>query len=381
LSWFKEKKMDSYSQSWYPIEDIDKLDTPALVVYPERVKANIQAALDMIGDPKRFRPHVKTHKSAEVIQMMLEMGIYQFKCATIAEAEMLAQAGAKDILLAYQPVGPKAQRLMELIRHYNDVVFSCLVDHITTVENLSVLAQQNGIELPVYIDLNLGTNRTGMAPGEEAEALYARIENTDGIRIKGFHAYDGHFRNPDFNERKAACDLAFAPVEAMVESLKENGYADPEIIAGGTPTFPIHLQRQNVVCSPGTFVYWDAGYGQVLPEQPFKPAALVVTRVISLPAKGLVTVDLGHKSIASENPLPNRVRFLNAKSLEPVSQSEEHLVLKTDDDHQFKPGDVLYGVPFHICPTVALYERAQAIRNQELAEEWIIKARDKKLTW
>ncbi len=369
-------------ENWYSIEDIDKLDTPALVVYPERVKANIQAALDMIGDPAKLRPHVKTHKSSEVIQMMLEMGIYQFKCATIAEAEMLATAGAKDILLAYQPVGPKALRLFELIRHYPDIAISCLVDHKSTVASLSKLSQQNGVKLDLYIDLNLGTNRTGIAPGEEAEGLYELIKDTEGIRIKGFHAYDGHFRNPDFAKRKAACDLAFAPVEAMVKSLKDKGNPDPEIIAGGTPTFPIHLQRQHVVCSPGTFVYWDVGYGEALSEQPFEPAALVVTRVISLPAKGLVTVDLGHKSIAAENPLANRVRFLNTdKLLEPVSQSEEHLVLKTDENHPFKPGDILFGLPFHICPTVALYERARAIRNQELAEEWIMKARDKKLTW
>jgi D-serine deaminase-like pyridoxal phosphate-dependent protein len=373
--------MKNHSENWYLIEDIEKLDTPALVVYPDRIKANIQAALDMIGDPARLRPHVKTNKSTEVIKMMLEMGIYQFKCATIAEAEMLALAGAKDILLAYQPVGPKALRLFDLIRHHADVAFSCLVDHESTVASFSELAQNNGIELPVYIDLNLGTNRTGIAPGKEAEALYEKIKGTAGLRIKGFHAYDGHFRNPDFSERKAACDLAFAPLEAMVETLKEKGYPDPEIIAGGTPTFPIHLQRENVICSPGTFVYWDAGYGQVLSEQPFEPAALVVTRVISLPAKGLITVDLGHKSIASENPLTNRVRFLNADQLEPVSQSEEHLVLQTEDDHGFKPGDILYGVPFHICPTVALYERVHAIRNQTLAEEWSIKARDKKLTW
>lgn len=373
--------MNSYSSNWYPIEDIDQLDTPALVVYPERVKANIQAALDMIGDPERFRPHVKTHKSSEIIKMMLEMGIYQFKCATIAEAEMLALAGAKDILLAYQPVGPKSLRLMELVQQYPAITFGCLVDHPDTAAHLSELALSRGVRLPVYIDLNLGTNRTGIAPGKEAEALYEQVAAMDGLDLKGLHAYDGHFRNPDFAERKAACDLAFAPVEEMVASLKGKRYPDPEIIAGGTPTFPIHLQRKNVICSPGTFVYWDAGYGQVLSEQPFEPAALVVTRVISLPAKGLITVDLGHKSIASENPLPNRVQFLNADNLEPVSQSEEHLVLQAGDDHGFKPGDVLYGVPFHICPTVALYERVRAIRNQRIAEEWSIKARDKKLTW
>lgn len=374
--------MDNNSSDWYYIKDIEQLDTPALAVYPERVKANIQAALDMIGDPARFRPHVKTNKSSEVIKMMLEMGVYQFKCATIAEAEMLADAGTKDVLLAYQPVGPKAQRLFDLIRHYHDTSFSCLVDHESTVASLSELARLNGVELSVYIDLNLGTNRTGIAAGIEAEALYKHIHHTEGMRIEGFHAYDGHLRHSDLAERKVACDLAFAPVEVMVQSLKNQGYPEPTIIAGGTPTFPIHLHREHVICSPGTFVYWDEGYGQILSEQPFEPAALVVTRVISLPAPGLVTVDLGHKSIASENPLANRVRFLNTNTrLEPISQSEEHLVLKTDDQHSFKLGDVLYGVPFHICPTVALYERARAIRDQGLGEEWRIKARDKKLSW
>src|SRR5690554_5373156 len=163
---------ENYSESWYYIHDIDKLDTPAMAVYPERVKANIQAALDMIGDPARFRPHVKTHKSTEVIQMMLEMGIYQFKCATIAEAETLTLAGANDILLAYQPIGPKAQRLMELIWNFPNVNYSCLIDHPDAANQLAELSRSNQTILSVYIDLNLGTNRTGIAPGKEAEALY-----------------------------------------------------------------------------------------------------------------------------------------------------------------------------------------------------------------
>src|SRR5690606_3636362 len=138
------------------------------------------------------------------------------------------------------------------------------------------------------------------------------------------------FRQKDFQERKEACDQAFHPVEEMRKNLMAKGYSEPLVIAGGTPTFPIHLQRDKVVCSPGTFVYWDIGYGEKLLEQPFQPAALVVMRVISLPSQGMICVDLGHKSIASENPLGNRVRFLNANNLQPVSQSEEHLVLKTD---------------------------------------------------
>src|ERR1700679_477489 len=104
------------SMSWYQIINIDELDTPALVVYPERVRQNIVRAVAMVGDAARLRPHVKTHKTPAVTRLMLDAGIRRFKCATIAEAEMLAVAGAPDVLLAYQPIGPKAARLATLIR-------------------------------------------------------------------------------------------------------------------------------------------------------------------------------------------------------------------------------------------------------------------------
>src|SRR5687767_10696148 len=97
--------------SWYNIQNIHELDTPALVVYPDRIKENLEILKGSIADLNYLRPHVKTHKSAEVTAMMLQAGIKKFKCATIAEAEMLGNEGAPDVLLAYQPVGPKAKRL------------------------------------------------------------------------------------------------------------------------------------------------------------------------------------------------------------------------------------------------------------------------------
>src|SRR5688572_21996037 len=101
---------------WYTFENIDELDSPSLVVYPDRIKENIRRMVASIEDITRLRPHIKTHKSAEVCRMMLAAGIKKFKCATIAEAEMLATAGAPDILLAYQPVGPKINRLLSLTK-------------------------------------------------------------------------------------------------------------------------------------------------------------------------------------------------------------------------------------------------------------------------
>jgi D-serine deaminase-like pyridoxal phosphate-dependent protein len=373
--------MEKSEENWYKIQQLEEIDTPALVVYPERVKANIQTALDMVKDPGRLRPHVKTHKTIEVTRLLLEAGVNQFKCATIAEAEMLAIAGAKDILLAYQPVGPKIRRLFNLISNYPKVTFSCLVDHPDPTSKIAEMAVSENRVLQVYLDINLGTNRTGIPPGKEAVKLFEWASQLKGLSVQGFHIYDGHLRQKDLTQRKEACDLAYSEVENMVESLLSQGYPKPVVIAGGSTTFPIHLQRENVICSPGTFVYWDKGYAEVLTEQLFEPAALVITRVISLPSKNLICVDLGHKSIASENPIGNRIRFLNANDLEPVSQSEEHLVLQIKGPHSFKIGDVLYGVPFHICPTVALYDRVQTVIEGMPAGEWKVIGRERRLNF
>src|SRR5258707_6078385 len=99
---------------WYTIKNIDGIDSPALIVYPDRVAENISTLKKMIDDVQRLRPHVKTHKTKEATLLMMQAGINKFKCATIAEAEMLAMVNAPDILLAYQPVGPKLERFMAL---------------------------------------------------------------------------------------------------------------------------------------------------------------------------------------------------------------------------------------------------------------------------
>src|SRR4030095_12381676 len=104
------------SENWFEIEDINELDSPALVVFPERVKHNIRLAIDMIGDVDRLRPHIKTNKSPAVVRLMLDAGISKFKGATIAEAERLAQCNAPDVLMAYQPLGPKLERFISLIK-------------------------------------------------------------------------------------------------------------------------------------------------------------------------------------------------------------------------------------------------------------------------
>ena len=368
------------AKDWYTIEDIDKLDTPVLVVYPPRVKQNIDTAISMIDNVARLRPHVKTHKSAEVTRLMLQAGITKFKCATIAEAEMLGMCNAPDVLLAYQPIGPKLDRFIRLILSYSSTKFSCLVDNLPAAVGISEAAIKKEIKVPVYIDLNVGQNRTGIKPGEEALKLYADCEALTGIEVVGLHAYDGHIHEADLDTRTKECDKCFEEVVKLQSEIVASGYAKPLIVAGGSPTFPIHAKRKEIECSPGTFVYWDKGYQSSFAEQNFLPAALVIMRVISLPAETTLCLDLGHKSIAAERELKTRVYFINAPELEAIGQSEEHLVVEAGKGHSYKPGDVIYGMPYHVCPTVALYERTITIEDNKTSGEWRNIARDRKIT-
>ncbi|MBX2890089.1 MAG: D-TA family PLP-dependent enzyme [Saprospiraceae bacterium] len=365
--------------AWYQISDIEQLDSPALVVFPDKVRANIQTAIRMSGDVARLRPHVKTNKSPDATRLMLEAGIRKFKCATIAEAEMLGVCGAEDVLLAYQPLGPKLRRFVELFKKYPTTRFSCLVDNLVAAAEQSAVFAENELIVPVFIDLNIGMNRTGIAGEEAAIHLYMACAALPSIKPVGLQAYDGHIRQADFAARTAACNEAFSVVEKIKSELENAGLPTPTIVAGGSPTFPIHAKRPDVECSPGTFVYWDKGYWDTCPEQDFLPAAVLVTRVVSLPQKTRVCTDLGHKSVAAENDLDKRLFFLNANDLAPVGQSEEHLVLEAPEGHTHEVGEVLYALPYHVCPTVALYEKVFAVENGRLTGEWKNIARDRKI--
>lgn len=363
---------------WYQLHNEHNVDSPALLVYPGRMRNNIRRVKGMINDVQRLRPHVKTSKMREAVQLMLEEGIYRFKCATIAEAEMLGMAAAPDALLAYQPVGPKIARLLQLVKTYPGTRFSCLTDNIGAAADIAAVFNEAGMAMPVYVDLNVGMNRTGIAPGPAALELYRQLQELPGVTAAGLHVYDGHLHDTDMTLRARRCNEAFAPVEELAAAITREGMQAPVIVAGGSPTYPIHAQRRDVECSPGTFIFWDWGYQQHLPEQDLEHAALLLTRVISVIDRELLCLDLGHKSVAAENPQP-RVLLLNMPGAQPVSQSEEHLVVRVPDTTPYPVGTACYGVPYHICPTVALYERATVVENNAAVAEWRVIARDRKI--
>lgn len=369
----------SETSPWYEVRNIGQVSSPAILVYPDRIESNIRKMIEIAGSPERLRPHVKTHKMAEVVKLQMKHGISRFKCSTISELEMVAGCGAKDILLAMQPVGPNAERLFMLKSKFREARLSCIADNDGDIEKISSLAVKNNSETHVWLDMNVGMNRTGIIPGKEAAALFRKIAQSPMLVAEGLHVYDGHIHEHDEELRRKLCADAFAPVTEMLKNLEKDGFGNIRIIAGGTPSFPVHAKHGKAELSPGTTLLWDYGYGQSYSDLQFLHAAVLLTRIVSKPAPGLLCLDLGHKAVASEMPHP-RVQFPGLGDYTFEGHNEEHLVIRTIDADRYRTGDVLYAIPWHICPTIDRHDRATVVRNNMAEGEWEIVARRRKIT-
>lgn len=365
--------------SWYSLKDTSEVNSPSLMIYPERIEENIRTMISIAGSVSNLRPHIKTHKMAEIVQMQQRHGIRKFKCATIAEAELLGQCGAKDILLAMQPVSANIHRFFNLMEKYTESHFSTLVDNTTTLAEITQMASEKNTIISLYLDVNSGMDRTGCIPNETAVDLYCSMEENVNINAKGLHAYDGHIRNTNISERTQVCDTAFNKVLKLKEAIKKRGVVIPNIIAGGSPSFPIHANRSGVDVSPGTTLLWDARYADLFPDMHFLHAAVLLIRIISKPSEDILCFDLGHKSVAPEMEFP-RIKILELEDSEQISQSEEHLVVKTNRASEFNIGDTFYAIPTHICPTVAKYKEVLTVSDGEITGSWEVAARNQKIT-
>ena len=368
----------------HPYRLVDEADipSPALVFYPEFIRRNVARVVEMAGDPARLRPHVKTHKTRELVRMQVAAGVAKHKCATVAEAEVLASAGATDVLLAYPVVGPTASRLAKLAALFPGTRFSALVDSDVGLAGLADAARHT--PLGAFLDLNVGMDRTGIAVGDAAAALYARVAATPNLTARGLHAYDGHNHQGPVAERAAAAEATLRPVLAFRDRLSRDGQACAAVVAGGTPTFPMYAAMAGVrglECSPGTYVLHDYGYGSRHPDfTGITPAAVLLTRVIAKPTPTRVTLDLGNKAVAADPLLVNRVRLLGVPDYKVVGQSEEHLMVETAHAAEFRVGQVVYALPGHVCPTCALHREALVAEGGRVVGAWAIAARDRFLS-
>ncbi len=366
----------------YHLADLSTLESPSLLVFRDILEENLHKMIAIAGGPERLRPHCKTHKIRQIIEWELSLGIDKHKCATLAEAEMLAQAGAKDVLLAYNLVGPNIRRALAFQEAYPDVNLLVTVDHPRPLAELGAVMHGAGRTIGVLLDVDTGLRRTGIPVSLEAEELYQRIVETPGIVAEGLHVYDGQNHQTPVEERRKAVDEAWAPVLELRERLLSRGWPVPRVVAGGTGSFPIYAQKElpGLELSPGTCVFHDAGYGDRFPDLDFAPAALLLTRVVSRPTPDRLTLDLGYKAVSGDQPAGRRVRFPDLPDAKEVLHNEEHLVLETPLAERYEPGDVLLAIPRHICPTTALHKEAYVIDRGQATERWPVVARDRCLT-
>jgi D-serine deaminase-like pyridoxal phosphate-dependent protein len=363
----------------YAVPAIKDLLTPALLMYPDIVAANIDRTLKLLdGDADRWRVHIKTAKLARTLRMLIDRGVRNFKCATTLELLVDCQNGASDVLFAYPAMGANARRVHEIAQQFPDIRISVLA------ESEEQAQQWRGGSVGIFIDINPGMNRTGIEQSETKKIVaMGRVIADAALEFRGLHYYDGQLGNLSEPERTQAAHRGYDQLLTIVSELESAGIHAPEVITSGTPTFPCALayesfRRANFAhrVSPGTIVYCDATSLQQLPsEYGYRPAALVLARVVSHPNAGVVTCDAGHKAVSADAGVPTCV-VLGHPELTPLSPSEEHLPIAVKEG-KLAPqlGDALYLLPRHICPTVNNFDVALLIRNGRIESLETVTAR------
>jgi D-serine deaminase-like pyridoxal phosphate-dependent protein len=374
-SMLKEMHWDQH----YAVSGIEDVLTPALVIYPDLIAANIERTLDLLaGDADRWRVHIKTAKLGHTLCMLVERGVRNFKCATTLELLVACRSGAADVLFAYPAMGANARRARDIAQQFPDVRISVLA------ENEEQVRQWRGSRLGIFLDINPGMNRTGIDQSQTNKVVaVARAIAAAGLEFRGLHYYDGQFGSLAEPERTQAAHRGYDRLLQMVSELERTSIPVPEVITSGTPTFSCSLAYEGFRCgkfihrvSPGTIVYCDATSLQQLPQEcGYRPAALVLTRVVSCPHPGIVTCDAGHKAVSADAGVPTCV-VLGHPELTPLSPSEEHLPMAIKEDATGpQGGDALYLLPRHICPTVNNFDCALLVRNGNIESTENVSAR------
>lgn len=339
------------------LRTFEDLPTPLLLVRLDRVRSNVARMAELLaphGGLARWRPHVKTAKVPQVLELLLAAGLRHFKSATVRETRVLlevAEAGETpiDLLVAYSHRGPNLAALAELAARFPRHRLSVLSEDPAHARELR---ERN---LGVFVDLDPRMGRSGIA--FEDRSRIAEVARAAGAALRGWHAYEGHVRAPTPTERRSTCAPLF---DELVNLASTFGSPEHELVTSGTPTFVEALEhaglaRTNHRISPGIVVYWDHQSAALGPRG-FLVAASVLARVISHPRPGRVTVDAGSKAVDAAVADPC-VIVAGRPELVALRPSEEHLPLEVRAGPDPELGTLLELEPRHVCPMVNLAER------------------------
>jgi D-serine deaminase-like pyridoxal phosphate-dependent protein len=344
------------------IEDIGlasgAANTPALVIIESEVHHNLQMTIRAAGGAPRLMPHVKTHRAPWIVELAVEAGVTAFKCATLAEAAMIAEApGVTAVTWAYATSNHVGiAQFVALAKLRPSIRFTGLVGHPTQLGLWqSVADMPRNIDL--WIDIDSGLGRTGI-PLDQTDALLT-LGSAVGNVLRGWHVYDGHVKGP-LDERKIQVAHTAETMRAFLTKATSIGQPT-EVLAGGSYTFDLWPSDVAQAVSPGSWTFSSSQHDRELAHLEWHPAAFVLTTVVSRHNE-FVTLDAGAKAISPDKPLQGRFRW-DGKIL---MMNEEHTVLVSSE---LEVGDQILLMPEHACTTAYLYQRAHVRSRSGIWEE------------
>ncbi len=354
-----------------------ELDTPCVIIdldIAERNVRRMQAIADQAG--VRLRPHTKTHKSSFFARMQVEAGAQGITCAKLGEAEVMAEAGFDDILIAYPLIGAhKMARLAALLPKVKRLIVS--LDSYEVAEGLSAVGEQVGRPIEVYAEVDTGQHRVGRAPGEDAIAFCRGLDRFPGIRLAGLMSHAGLTWKA--GSAREIGTMARQELEILTAVKAGLGRPDLAISVGATPSAHLASGEHGVTeMRPGTYIFGDrnlmllglAGEGDC--------AMRVLTTVVSSAVPERAVVDAGSKSLAMDpNAAGGHGHVVGLPEVKVARLTEEHGALDLPPGLTLKVGDRLQIIPNHVCPAVNLFDRVYGVRGGKVEREILIEGRGK----
>ncbi len=347
----------------------NEIDTPALLLDADALEANLQRMSTFFAHRHcKLRPHFKSHKCTTIARLQMKAGAVGITCAKLGEAEVVAEAGIRNILIANQIVGPlKICRLVELCRRASPMV---AVDSADNVKMLSEHALAGGVSLGVLVEVDVGMGRCGVAPGPAALELARLVAASAGLRFEGLQGYEGHC--VDLRDEAERVDKTRQSLKLLVDTrrlIESAGLRVNVVSGGGTGTYTITGDCEGVdEVQAGSYAAMDWWYGDIRPE--FKQAMSILTTVVSRPQRAVIVVDVGRKGFGAEWG-PPRVKDLLGSEVVGYS-SEEHLKIAVPEDSKLKVGDRIEIIPSHGCTTSNLYSEFVVHKDGMVVASWPI---------
>jgi D-serine deaminase-like pyridoxal phosphate-dependent protein len=357
------------------------LTTPALVIDLDAMERNIGRMAEHCRRHKiALRPHAKTHKSIRIAEMQIAAGAVGICAATLGEAEVLAGGGIPGVLITSPVVGEaRIARLIALNEKASGL--KVVVDNIAVAETLSRAASESGKPLEVFVELDIGTRRTGARTPEAALAVARQVAKSNSLVFAGIHAYAGHLQHiADYTKRRAEADRCARPLAVFTEQLDAEGLMPPIVSGAGTGSHEIDALRGNYTeMQCGSYIFTDVQYNACeLREhaaQPFDTGLFVQVTVISSNGDGQPITDGGLKRFATDGPPPEILRGAPAGSRYIFKGDEHGGIVLPDGIKDLAIGTKIECLSPHCDPTVNLYDHYHIVRGDTLVDIWPVDAR------